>query len=174
MRTYTATARKDGKWWVIQCVEHPGAISQVTRLGNAADIHREAIAFVTDVPVEEIDVTVQPVMPEDARAAICRAHDLRRTARQSSRDATTNLHSAAAQLRHEGWSMRDIAFALGLSFQRVQQLLATRPGATQAQLPAVTIATDADEPTDLTLVDSITADAAEGRRRTAGRVRGDR
>ena len=28
MREFTSTARRDGRWWVVQCDQWPGAISQ--------------------------------------------------------------------------------------------------------------------------------------------------
>jgi len=41
---FTSTARKDGRWWVVQCDQHPGAISQVARLDQAQEHQREAAA----------------------------------------------------------------------------------------------------------------------------------
>jgi len=39
---FTSTARKDGRWWVVQCDQYPGAISQVARLDQAQEHQREA------------------------------------------------------------------------------------------------------------------------------------
>lgn len=59
MSAYTATAQRvEGGWWMVQCDQHPAALSQVRRLDHAADEHREAIAFVTGEPVAEVTVTV--------------------------------------------------------------------------------------------------------------------
>ncbi len=127
MTAYTATARKDGRWWVIQCAEFPGAISQVRRLEQAADIHREAIAFVADVPIEDVEVTVTPVMPGAVQETINRGNDLRIAASEQARQASANLQSAARELHNSGWSMRDIAVVLHISHQRVQQILVATP-----------------------------------------------
>ena len=43
MARYTVTAEKSGQWWSLQCVEVPGAISQVKDLAEA-HIITEAIA----------------------------------------------------------------------------------------------------------------------------------
>jgi hypothetical protein len=51
---YTATAHHVAGWWIVQCDQHPGALSQVRRLDQAADVHREAIAFVVGVPADEV------------------------------------------------------------------------------------------------------------------------
>ncbi|MDZ7578906.1 MAG: hypothetical protein U0904_12135 [Candidatus Nanopelagicales bacterium] len=124
MTRYNAIATKVGRWWVVQCVEFPGAISQVSNLGQAAKIHREAIAFVANVPSASVDVTVSPAVPREVEEAIARGRELRRSAGEQAREASAQLRSAAVHLHSQGWSMRDIGFAMGVSFQRVHQLLA--------------------------------------------------
>lgn len=58
--SYTAMARRSGQWWVIQCDQHPGALSQVARLDQAAEVHREAIALITGEPENGVEVAVRP------------------------------------------------------------------------------------------------------------------
>lgn len=58
--SYTATARRSGQWWVIQCDQHPGALSQITCLDQAAEVHREAIALITGEPKNGVEVAVRP------------------------------------------------------------------------------------------------------------------
>ena len=62
MARYTVTAEKSGPWWSLQCVEVPGAISQVTDLAEA-HIITEVIAHVGEVKESEIVLTIQPVLP---------------------------------------------------------------------------------------------------------------
>jgi hypothetical protein len=45
--------------WTLQCVELPGAISEVDELDQAADMIREAIAFVGDIPEDSFDIVVR-------------------------------------------------------------------------------------------------------------------
>lgn len=123
-RRFTATARRDGRWWVVQCVEHPGAISQVTRLDQAADVHREAIAFVAGVPEADVEVDVQVELPDDVRAALDEAEEARAAAVEADARATARRRAAAGQLADAGYSVRDIGNVLGVSFQRAHQLLA--------------------------------------------------
>lgn len=61
-RAFTATARRDGEGWLLQCDQHPGAISQVDTLDGAADVHAEAVAFVAGLPQDTITVTIR-VLP---------------------------------------------------------------------------------------------------------------
>lgn len=65
---YTVIAEKSGTWWSLQCVEVPGAMSQVKSLDDAHTI-AEAIAFVAEVPETEINLTIQPVLPFSIRTA---------------------------------------------------------------------------------------------------------
>lgn len=58
MSAYTVTAERGSRWWVLQCLEHPGAISEVARLGQAHDAMREAIAFVAGVPEDSVDIVL--------------------------------------------------------------------------------------------------------------------
>lgn len=46
MTTYTVRAKRSDGWWTLQCVEVPGAISQVRDLADAEAMMREAIEFV--------------------------------------------------------------------------------------------------------------------------------
>ena len=43
MQQFTSTARKDGRWWVVKCDQHPGAISQVARLDQAQDTSKKPL-----------------------------------------------------------------------------------------------------------------------------------
>ena len=68
MSEYTATARRTGgRYWQIQCDQVPAAFSQVTQLAEAAEVHREAIVWVTQEQPEDVKVTVTPELPKDGR-----------------------------------------------------------------------------------------------------------
>ena len=60
--TYRVSAERTGKWWVLQAIDAPGAITQVARLDQAEQII-EAIAFVTGRPQSEIEIDVEPTLP---------------------------------------------------------------------------------------------------------------
>lgn len=62
MTQYTVAAEKTGPWWTLQCVEVPGAISQVKRLADA-HIITEAIAYVGSINEDDIVLIIQPVLP---------------------------------------------------------------------------------------------------------------
>ncbi|MDJ0318894.1 hypothetical protein [Arthrobacter antibioticus] len=70
MTRYTVTAEESGPWWSLQCVEVPGAISQVKHLADA-HIITEAIAHVGAVDEDDIVLTIQPVLPFNITPAQC-------------------------------------------------------------------------------------------------------
>lgn len=127
---YTATATRVDGWWMVQCDQHPGALSQVRRLDQAVDVHREAIAFVAGVAVEDVNVVVEPVLSPDLRDELGTAERLSTQARQSEAEARRRRRDVARRLADEGLALRDIGTVLGVSYQRVHQLLDEPPSRT--------------------------------------------
>ena len=67
---YTSQARKEGPWLVVQNDQVPGAISQVARLDQAAEAQREAIAFVEDIAVDQVEVLVRATGSRDMKPGL--------------------------------------------------------------------------------------------------------
>lgn len=126
MNDYTATAVRSDGWWIVQCDQHPGALSQVRRLDQAAEAHREAIAFVAGVPSAQVRVVVRPEVPAQVRDDLAEADELLLRAERSETEARRKRRAAAARLAADGLPLRDIGVLLGISHQRVSQLLDTR------------------------------------------------
>lgn len=127
---YTATARRINGQWQVQCDQLPGALSLVKRLDQAKDIHREAVAFVAGVPIDQVAVHIHTELPAELEEAIRgrgeaiqRAATAMESARDQSRDVARALHD------DQGLSMRDIATILDVSLARVQQLVSEARGA---------------------------------------------
>lgn len=119
VNTYTAVCRRSGKWWAISIRELKGVHTQARRLDQVADMARDAIALMLDLDPAEITVTVEPEVPaqvEDALAA-------RRAAREAERAAEEATVAAARQLIDEGYTIRDAGRLLGLSPQRISQIV---------------------------------------------------
>ncbi len=122
MTDYTATARREGRWWIVQCDQHPGALSQVARLEQAEQVHREAIAFVADVPAESVCVTVQPQVDPQISEELDEAQQLRSQAAEADRRATELKTHAAQRLKDQGLTVRDIGALLGVNYQYAAKL----------------------------------------------------
>lgn len=122
-RTYEVTAVRDGKWWVVTVPDVPGAFSQIRRLDQVADAIREAIAFVARVDEDDVGVHLTIDLPggilhrvEGAREAVAEAEKAQREAAALSRDAARSLVEA-------GLSGYDAASVMGVSPQRISQLV---------------------------------------------------
>jgi hypothetical protein len=121
--TFTATATRTGQWWMIQCNEHPAALSQVRSLSNAAAVHAEAIAFVTGHGVDPGDVVVEPALPPTLAEMLREVEQLRAEIDERSERAARQWRAIATSLTTEGWSIADTARALHVSPQRISQLI---------------------------------------------------
>lgn len=119
---YSATVHREGNWWVID-VEGVGA-TQAKRLDKVEYMARDLVAAVRDIDAETVQVDVRfDLAPELAN--LLEAARVATIAADEARQKATDLsRTAAARLRSEKWSLRDIARLIGVSFQRVDQLLA--------------------------------------------------
>ncbi|MCK1798165.1 type II toxin-antitoxin system HicB family antitoxin [Streptomyces sp. XM4193] len=125
MRTYEVTARRSGDWWALEVPELPGVFSQAKRLDQADEVVREAIAAMTDVEPEDVRVRVAPVLSAEEREALARVREARAESERAAAKEREAMQSAAAMLA-EGLSQRDTGRILGVSFQRVSQLIKER------------------------------------------------
>ena len=104
---YTVTAELgEGRHrWVLQCEEIPGAISEVTRLDQAEDSIREAIAWVAEIDEDSFDVRVLPDLPSLVERRISAARDARQQEAQARRRAATEWRAAVSELGELGLPM---------------------------------------------------------------------
>ena len=82
---------------------------------------RDLVQVMTDIPLDEIAVTVQ--LPTDLANVIKAMHDARQSVTAAEYAAREAQRVAATALRKVGAPLRDIAAALSLSHQRVHQVL---------------------------------------------------
>lgn len=122
---YTVTAERGRRWWSLQCVEHPGALSEVARLDQAAKAMAESIAFVAGVDAADVEIDLVPSVPEAVGAHVRAAAHYREQAQRANREAARESRAAAHALREAGLSVRDVGTVLGVSHQRAHQLLTT-------------------------------------------------
>lgn len=119
----TATAHRSGDWWAIEVPEVRGVHTQVKRLDQAAAMAADAVALMLETDPADIDVTVNPVLNEEAAAVVARALKAAQAARQAQEDASAAMRLAVTRLREaEHLTARDVASLLGVSHQRVSQL----------------------------------------------------
>jgi DNA-directed RNA polymerase specialized sigma subunit len=121
IKTYTATVRKDGRWWLVDVPEFD-LLGQARNLAEADDVAREVIGLMLDVDPATIDVVTTIEIPESARDMWERAQSTQAHARRQEQEAAQMARQAVAALRSEGLTLRETGTVLGLSTQRVHQL----------------------------------------------------
>lgn len=125
MMTYEVEAERSGRWWAARVPALPGVHTQARRLDQVADMAREAIALLLDVDESAVDVTVTPTLSEHTREALERSAAARRDREVAAAAERKALREAARALTDEGLTLRDAGWILGLTHQRVDQLLAS-------------------------------------------------
>lgn len=114
----TATAVKDGKWWVVD-FEAEGRTfhTQSRTLVGVEPMVRDALDLL-EIPAESITIST----PYTSRASeiLREATEIEKRAERVKAERLALVSS----MRENGLSLQDIALILGVSYQRVAQLVA--------------------------------------------------
>lgn len=114
--------RDDDGYWFVDFPDIQGCHTQGRTLKAARARMRDVLSlYVDDAGSARIDEHL--VLAEDLDKAVARSVELRDVAEISKREALDATQDAAHGLAKAGLSLRDAGEALGLSFQRVQQLV---------------------------------------------------
>lgn len=119
---YEIEINRDGRWWMVSVPALDG-LTQARRLAEAELMAREFIAVTLDVPLESVSVTVVSVDGVPVASDLERIRAERDEAARLERQATQDTAALARSLRDRRLTVRDIGKILGLSHQRIQQLL---------------------------------------------------
>jgi predicted RNase H-like HicB family nuclease len=120
MKHYTVTAvRDETAMWVGSCEAIDGFATQARRLDQLRRNAREAAAVALDVDESEIEIVLAPVYSDDVAAV----RQARLQASEADRKASELTRAVARRLHDEGLPMRDIAELVGVSHQRIHQLV---------------------------------------------------
>lgn len=123
-KTYTARCQRAEDWWAISVPELRGVQTQARRLDKVEATVRDAIALFLDVPQDSFDIRIEPVLPRDLQNKVGRVRKVREKVEVLQRQAATDSAEVAADLvRRAHLTVRDAGRVLGLSHQRVAQLL---------------------------------------------------
>ena len=121
--TYTARARRSGAWWAIDVPDLPGVYSQARRLDRVDSMARNAIALFLDVDPASLDIRVEMNLPSDLRRDVDAVGRLRAEADRLQVESSGAMRRLTHELLGRGLSVRDAAAILGISHQRVSQLV---------------------------------------------------
>ena len=129
LKTYTARCRRVGDWWAISVPELKGVNTQARRLEKADAMVRDAIALFLDVPADSFDIKIEPILPRDLQKKVGRARRVRGEADVLQAEAVTVSAAVAADLvQRAHLTVRDAGRVLGISHQRIAQLLKAGTG----------------------------------------------
>jgi predicted RNase H-like HicB family nuclease len=122
--TYTARLEKevDGRWSV-ELDEEPRVHTWGKTIDQALTRIREATALWFQTDEASIELVPRPVLPKATDRSVQQARKAREQARDADRQAIEQTRKAAVDLTGRGISIRDAAAILGISHQRVHQLL---------------------------------------------------
>ncbi|HLG01000.1 MAG TPA: type II toxin-antitoxin system HicB family antitoxin [Acidimicrobiia bacterium] len=112
----------NGRWFV-EVIDEPRVHSHGQTLERAEANIREALALWYGGKEEDFVVVPEYDLPKQLASLVAEALELRHASLELERSLRLKARRAARQLTDRGVSRRDAARLLGISHQRVQQLL---------------------------------------------------
>lgn len=119
--TVRVSAERGNGVWVLESSN--GAVSQVRSLSQAENEMREAVAYLAGVPVSEVAIVVDVITPEAYQVAARQAERLRADVAAAQEQLAEAQRAAARALVGAGFTYRDAGAVMGISHQRVAQLV---------------------------------------------------
>lgn len=124
MKVYDITVTREGKWWMIDVPAVDG-LTQARRLSEIKDMALSLIAVTLDVPASQVGVNIVAMIVD--RIDLVERRQQIDTEREAVRDAERRVAALTMDLVRrldaDHVPLRDIGEAVGVSFQRVHQLL---------------------------------------------------
>ncbi|MFF0144026.1 hypothetical protein ATK36_4212 [Amycolatopsis sulphurea] len=124
MKTYQVTVTREGNWWMVHIPEIDG-LTQARRLGEAPLMAREYIAASVGADLEdvEVDLRIDAVGEVTGIAGRLKAIEEQRARAKELVDRAAAEASSLAKELAEEIPLRDVGAVLGVSYQRVHQLV---------------------------------------------------
>lgn len=121
--SYRASIERDDEgWWVADVPDLPGCHTQGRTLTQLRRRLRDVLTLFTD-DADAVTLVEEVRLPDAVSETLTRAEGLRESADAQAREAGELTRSVVVSLRDGGLTMRQIAEVVGLSHQRVAQLL---------------------------------------------------
>ncbi|MDB4998876.1 MAG: hypothetical protein JWM74_6308 [Myxococcaceae bacterium] len=128
-KTYEAKIERDEDgWWVASVPSVDGCHTQGKTIAQARERIQEALELCLEESGKRgaFELVTRIVLPPDARKILEQAIERREHADVAAIEAKAATIQAARALDKKGISRRDAAELLGVSHQRIQQLVATK------------------------------------------------
>ena len=123
MNTHVALATREGRWWIVE-VEGVGT-TQARNLTEAREMAVDLISITENVPAVSVAVELRIALETDLETEIAEARAAIKDLEERQLSVARTSRSVARKLvKSAGLTGRDAAVVLGVSPQRVSQLLA--------------------------------------------------
>jgi len=124
MTAYDVKITREGRWWMVEIPALDG-LTQARRLCKTEAMARDFIATHLEVDVDSVELGRVEIEAEGLNLSAVEAElaSLRQAAADAEAGAARLMRETAVSLKREGIPIRDIAAVLGVSFQRVAQIL---------------------------------------------------
>ncbi|HVK23925.1 MAG TPA: hypothetical protein VM677_21445 [Actinokineospora sp.] len=119
--TYRATASREGRYWVVE-VDGVG-VTQGRGATEAVAMARDLIVAMDGVPLDQVRVDVEFKIDGVPQAEVTNVRQAVTEAAMAQERAATESRRLAVRLLDAGLTGRDVAAVLGVSPQRVSQLV---------------------------------------------------
>lgn len=126
--TYDVDVTREGRWWMITIPDIDG-LTQARRVGEIEGVARSLIAVTLDVPLSGVvlgRVSIAVGDFGDVSEDVALVSHLKEEAATAEALAAKHQRVVAQGLVAVGVSLRDVGALLGVSFQRVGQLVNSR------------------------------------------------
>jgi hypothetical protein len=122
VKTYSVEVSRDGKFWLVRIPELDRS-TQAVRYRDVRAVAGELVEIMTGLRAEQFDLQFQVQLPDGVQHHLVRAEVLREEAARKNAEAAAESRAAVRELIDQGLSQRETGEVLGLSFQRVNQLV---------------------------------------------------
>ncbi len=124
MKTYRVDVVRDEGWWIMHArIPRTIIYSQAKRVDDVEPMIRDAIAGVLDVEPQSFAIELTFDLDSDVLDQVARAREVSLEAAEVQERASRESRAAVQALRNEGLTLKEAGYFLGVSPQRVAQLL---------------------------------------------------
>jgi hypothetical protein len=140
--TYQVRVWQEDSWWLARVMAASdgadasplNALTQARSLARIESMGRDLISTILDTDEAGFDVTFEYMLPGESGDLVCRAKGARAWLDAAQALWQERSSAAARALAEEGYSLRETAALLGLSHQRVDQILGSRSEHTRSDV----------------------------------------
>ena len=124
MRTYQVDVMKDEGWWIMHArIPRTIIYTQAKRIDDIEFMIRDAIAGALDVEPDSFEIEFTFDLDSDVLDQVSRAREASLEAAEVQERASRESRAAVQALRKEGLTLKEAGYFLGVTPQRVAQLL---------------------------------------------------